>query len=241
MRLGFNLPQLGPAAPEKRHVIELRFFAGLMPRTIALRLGLPVETIKTRLKRALADLRGTLEDSEGGRWPVVFALSFGMTPRTLAAHAPSTLFGAMGVLSMSKALTFSIVAVLLLLGALALWWHSDVPPSHDVVVSEESAPAAADPLDGAVNVAEVPGLIGSEGSERLPPPDGSTGPSANAPSATNVGTKTISGTVVTVDDDGLEHPVSSGTLRFRRMAGGGPLPEGAWKVPIRQGRRTNIW
>ena len=47
---------------EKRDVVEMRFFEGLMPRAIASRLAVPVETVKTRLKRALAELRREVAD-----------------------------------------------------------------------------------------------------------------------------------------------------------------------------------
>ncbi len=51
-----------------RDVVLLRFFEGLPPRAIATHLGVPAETVKTRLKRAMARLRGQLDDlHEGSR------------------------------------------------------------------------------------------------------------------------------------------------------------------------------
>jgi RNA polymerase sigma-70 factor (ECF subfamily) len=44
-----------------REAVLLRFYAGLAPAAIAARLCVPVETVKTRLKRALALLRHRLE------------------------------------------------------------------------------------------------------------------------------------------------------------------------------------
>ncbi len=46
--------------PEAREAITLRYFADLLPCAIADRLGVPVETVRTRLKRALARLRAAL-------------------------------------------------------------------------------------------------------------------------------------------------------------------------------------
>lgn len=50
-----------------RTTILLRFYEELPPRVIARRTGVPVETVKTRLKRGLARLRAALEAHHGGR------------------------------------------------------------------------------------------------------------------------------------------------------------------------------
>ncbi|MSP16987.1 MAG: sigma-70 family RNA polymerase sigma factor [Myxococcales bacterium] len=49
-----------------RQVLFLRFFDDLPPRTIATQLDLPVETVKTRIKRGLARLRERLDAGYGG-------------------------------------------------------------------------------------------------------------------------------------------------------------------------------
>jgi len=54
-----------------REVILRRYFQGEAPRVIAARLGVPLATVKTRLARALARLRATLDERHGGdgkRW-----------------------------------------------------------------------------------------------------------------------------------------------------------------------------
>ena len=48
-----------------REAVLLRFYEGLAPGAIASRLALPVETVKTRLKRALAILRRRLGGADG--------------------------------------------------------------------------------------------------------------------------------------------------------------------------------
>ncbi|MHC4932546.1 MAG: RNA polymerase sigma factor, partial [Planctomycetota bacterium] len=78
-----------------REVVVLRFYEGLPPREIARALGVPVETVRTRLQRALGLLRGRLDRlSEGGRraWQLVLApLALKAKP---AAAAPLLVGGA---------------------------------------------------------------------------------------------------------------------------------------------------
>jgi RNA polymerase sigma-70 factor (ECF subfamily) len=49
-------------SPEQMHVIELAFFDGLAHGDIASRLGLPLGTVKSRLRLAMARLREILDD-----------------------------------------------------------------------------------------------------------------------------------------------------------------------------------
>lgn len=50
-----------------RTTIWLRFFEGLPPRDVARRMGVPVETVRTRQRRALERLRAELDEEHGGR------------------------------------------------------------------------------------------------------------------------------------------------------------------------------
>ncbi len=52
--------------PVSREAILLRHYEDLPPRAIALRLGVPLETVKSRLERAHARLRGLLSERRGG-------------------------------------------------------------------------------------------------------------------------------------------------------------------------------
>jgi RNA polymerase sigma-70 factor (ECF subfamily) len=54
------LAAVGALDPANRDVIRLRFYDDLMPTQIAERLQLPVETVRTRLKRGLARLGAAL-------------------------------------------------------------------------------------------------------------------------------------------------------------------------------------
>ncbi|MCP3915704.1 MAG: sigma-70 family RNA polymerase sigma factor [bacterium] len=58
---------LGALDERQRTVIELRFVMGLTPGEVAERLGLSIETVRTRQKRALAKLRARLDRELGPR------------------------------------------------------------------------------------------------------------------------------------------------------------------------------
>jgi RNA polymerase sigma-70 factor (ECF subfamily) len=73
----------------QRVVLLLRFYDGLPPRDIARRLALPVETVRTRIKRGLAELRRRLEEryaGEGRDWCEALAP---LTLRVEHSGAPS--------------------------------------------------------------------------------------------------------------------------------------------------------
>src|SRR5262249_22717716 len=64
-----------------RSAVLLRFFDDLPPRAIAERLALPVETVRTRLKRALEQLRARLDREYGARdsWALVLLPWWGIS------------------------------------------------------------------------------------------------------------------------------------------------------------------
>jgi len=71
-----------------REAVLLRYFEGLAPRAIARRLGVPVETVRTRLKRALASLRAVLASEHQGE-PGAWSLALAPFARPLRASLPS--------------------------------------------------------------------------------------------------------------------------------------------------------
>ncbi|MCC7013822.1 MAG: sigma-70 family RNA polymerase sigma factor [Planctomycetes bacterium] len=77
-----------------RAVILLRFYEDLPPREVARRLGIPVETARTRIKRGLAMLRGELDRryaKDRGRWmAALLPLTYprGAVPTALSGSAP---------------------------------------------------------------------------------------------------------------------------------------------------------
>jgi RNA polymerase sigma-70 factor (ECF subfamily) len=78
-----------------RTVVLLRFFDGLPPRAIAARLATPVETVRTRLKRALEQLRAKLDRDYGRRdaWAAVLSLPWTAASATTVLATSTTKLG----------------------------------------------------------------------------------------------------------------------------------------------------
>lgn len=90
------------ALPEPaRATLVLHYYEGLSARAIAARLGLPLETVRTRIRRGLARLRAELaereEFAERG-WMRGLAL-VALRPRQVAAASPLALAGVGGALA----------------------------------------------------------------------------------------------------------------------------------------------
>lgn len=137
-----------------RAVVLLRFFDGLPPREIARRLGVPVETARTRLKRALDRLRAKLDAEEGGdrhSWCLLLAPLALVRKPSRAGGLAAPFLGAALVKSVSK---FAVLAVLLVATyvayrSLAPWKTPTADSNTDV--AGVSAPHAAErePSEGA--------------------------------------------------------------------------------------------
>jgi RNA polymerase sigma factor (sigma-70 family) len=100
----------------QRTAIVLRFFEDLPPREIAARLDVPVETVRTRVKRGLAALRDELRETHGGddhEWRVALAPLL-----ALEAKRPAL---AIGGLVMATKAKIAAVAIAVLLVVLGLW------------------------------------------------------------------------------------------------------------------------
>lgn len=100
-----------------RSAVVLRYLEELPPREVARRLGVPVETVRTRVKRALQQLRASLDaDHDGDR----SAWSLALVP--FLVPAPATAGALAGVALMSTKVKLGLVAALVLLGgAVAVW------------------------------------------------------------------------------------------------------------------------
>ncbi|MCI0588041.1 MAG: sigma-70 family RNA polymerase sigma factor [Planctomycetes bacterium] len=92
-----------------RSAILLRFYEGLPPRTIARRLGIPVETARSRVKRGVELLRARLDgEHRGGRRSWCLALVPLALPRPVEAAG----LLALGSIAMSSASKIGIAAAL---------------------------------------------------------------------------------------------------------------------------------
>jgi RNA polymerase sigma-70 factor (ECF subfamily) len=94
-----------------RTTVLLRFFEDLPPRRIAARLGVPVATVKTRLARALATLRGRMDREHGGSSAWLLGM---LAPLPKLAAGGGSLIG---VTLVQAKLKLSLVAAALMLGA----------------------------------------------------------------------------------------------------------------------------
>lgn len=135
-----------------RAVVLLRYYEDLSLADVALRLDLPTETVKTRLRRGLVRLRERLGTSRGtGRGPWTVALTTWWCPATAVGRA------ALGGLVMRK--VAAVVAALLVIGiaATVVPWGADAdrrggspPPPRSVSgAGSNSAEAAPQtPVEG---------------------------------------------------------------------------------------------
>ncbi len=106
--------------PQYRDIVMQRFFEGLKPREIARHMGLPVETVRTRIRRALALLRVRLArhfDEGTTRWSLAL-MPLLTTPRT-PRPAPLATIKLGGILAMKAKVATTAV---LLVGALVATW-----------------------------------------------------------------------------------------------------------------------
>jgi RNA polymerase sigma factor (sigma-70 family) len=171
-----------------RSTVILRWFEGLPPREIASRTGVPVETVRTRLKRALEVLRARLDEGHGGRrdaWAVALLEAAGEpepTPSSAAVDGERRRAGPGIRFLVPAAAGLALVAA----GAAVLFgpWRSGpglpavVPPALEVVAASGlAAPPAGDPAPGGGSApanpipAPVPGPARSED----PQPDATAG------------------------------------------------------------------
>ena len=137
-----------------RTALLLRYFDDLPPRAIAARIGVPVETVRTRVKRGIELVRAELVRRRGPRgearqWAVALvglldagarrsarrALLAGPAAGGTAAIGAATL---MGVIGMSTKLKIGAAALLVAAGTLAV-----------VTLREPADPAAPDPAHAA--------------------------------------------------------------------------------------------
>ncbi len=128
--------------PEAREVLFLRYFDRMTFADAATRLGVPLETVRTRHRRALADLRKRLDRDSGGRGQWAPAL-LGAGAPALAGGTSATTATTMGCLIMSTSSKVVFATAALLVICMGFWWATHGPTEKEEVgslrtTSEES-------------------------------------------------------------------------------------------------------
>jgi RNA polymerase sigma factor (sigma-70 family) len=121
-----------------RSTILYRFFEDLAPGELASRTGVPLETVRTRLRRALAMLRERFEAEHGGVRGAMLPL---LAARTAAPAAPKQGNALPGDRTMNASTPVTVVSVIAIACAVAWWAMPAATPSHE----ESGTPAAAVP------------------------------------------------------------------------------------------------
>lgn len=139
-----------------RTPVVLRFFEHLEPPAIAVRLGAPLATVRSRLQRAMRQLRERLDGAPGGRerWlPAVVVLARRPLAGELAATAAG--IGIVAGVPMKKLLIAVGALVLALFVAVPLWWQYPVAPPSPVPAPVPSV-AATPPAPAPANTPPAP-------------------------------------------------------------------------------------
>lgn len=121
-----------------RTTIWLSFREALPPREVAMRMGVPVSTVRTRVRRALAQMRSRLDTDYGDRkgWS---ALAAACTESTANASVGATALTAAGAMTMKKTIAAGVGTLLVLLaGVTGLWFlgNQDAGPASQVQLGQ---------------------------------------------------------------------------------------------------------
>jgi len=188
-----------------RQVVHLRYFEELAPDEIAVRCGLPRETVRTRLRRGLARLRERMDRAHGGErsaWALALAPLVRAAERNAAGGALAGGTVLVGTAMATKLLVSGAAAVAAAVG-LWLWTRTDEPaaPPAPAAAPEVTAAALSEPApidDPAPEPLREP-------APRAVPPSPATGTVPSTASG-------VTGTVIVTDEAGVEHARESGTL-----------------------------
>ena len=132
---------------EQRAVMLLRYFDGLPPRKIALRLGLPVGTVWNLHRRALERLRRTLDETarrQGDDDRRVWLLPLVTRPHLPQPITPPPALPASlvkGAIAMTLKTKMTAAATALLAMAIYVWWSTDTNPSASPVTGPATSAA----------------------------------------------------------------------------------------------------
>lgn len=136
-----------------RSAVVLRYFEDLPPRRIARLLGVEVETVRTRLKRALAELREKLDgrvDGGRGAWCAL------LVPLARRAGGFGAVATAGGILVSAKKSAVAAAAAVVILGAATVTWVSTRPAPHSEEAGGEAPEAIASAPPTSLPASESP-------------------------------------------------------------------------------------
>jgi RNA polymerase sigma factor (sigma-70 family) len=224
-----------------RSTVLYRFFEDIPPSTIAERQGVPVSTVRTRLQRALAQLRERFDaESEGDRerWCLAL-LPLLRRPQHAAAANGTVVTATTGALLMGvKAkVAVALVAVALVAGGVFVWATSrrqtSTGGSEEAVGNRAAQAPARTPTSRAATARRVPSEYGADGRTFL----------GEAPGPANVFAWRVgeprslaaAGTMVVFGQAWFDVPAPSGPAAETRSDGSGAfaldgLGPGAWLV-----------
>lgn len=172
-----------------RTALLLRYFEGLGPRAIAERLDVPLDTVRSRLRRALARLREKLERESGGERATWLGA---LAPLLADARpaAPGTALAALAISTKVAVAAGAVVALALAAATWLVWPGGPAPPSAPL---GPVAVPAAPPRDARVEAEPAVGAR-AEAGERAP----AAAPDAPTPAAAaeDARTATVRGVVL---------------------------------------------
>jgi RNA polymerase sigma-70 factor (ECF subfamily) len=155
------------ALPEpQRHVVLLRHFENLPPRRIAAHLGLPLTTVTSRLRTALATMRQRLDARHGDRAAWLVPL--------LSSPVRPTLPG-LTVLAMAIQTKILIGVAVLVLATIALFSIGDPSPTPQATPGGHRAPLPSTMLDLADRRSNAEGPVRSAAAVGTPEARSATG------------------------------------------------------------------
>ncbi|MCK6447699.1 MAG: sigma-70 family RNA polymerase sigma factor [Planctomycetes bacterium] len=173
-----------------RTAVRLRIVDDLPPREIAKRLGAPVETVRTHVRRGLERMRAELDREHRGRRDALLGafvpfVGAQAIEAGLATHAGLGAFGGLLVGTKSKWL-----AALALVACLGVWWRTTTTEPPAAPESERERVAALD-----VESTSAPASA-SNAALALASPETTTAPDSRAPASDPRATWTISGSAL---------------------------------------------
>jgi len=189
-----------------RSTVLYRFNEGLETSEIAARLGVPVETVRTRLKRAIEKLRERMDVDLGDDRDAWCLLVFGVRANDVAHLAPTAGATAGGVAAgiaggLAMAATTKVLVAAVLVAGAAWWaWPKDEAPAR--VVETATAPAVA-------TETSKPAPTRREPRTKPAAADATTSPAAAKSPEIPIGPDVVDGRVI---DDATDAPVAKVTV-----------------------------